>query len=332
MPVAADAAGGAGACAEVGSTASTRRRAERRRAREEERAAMKVSMTLPVMEPGLDRARLKAWVRSVEDGPWHSLAMGERIAFVNPELMTLLGACAVLSERVQLVTTVVIAPMHDPVWLAKQLASVDVLSGGRLSVGLGVGGREEDYRAVAADPGARTNDELARRARRLRDLWSGAPIGDGIDRALEPAPTRPGGPELLAGALGPRAIAKAARWADGLSGFSWGPDPHEIETAFARAREAWQALDRPAPRLSVGFWFAAGEDPRAQIGGHLRRYLSWLPASFVDSVLPTTGFAGDGAALRALLDEIEALGADEVFLVPTSIDEAQVERVAGWLG
>ncbi len=279
---------------------------------------MKISMTLPVMEPGLDRAELQRWVRTVEAGPWHSLAMGERIAFVNPELTTLLGACAVLTERVQLVTTVVIGPMHDPVWLAKQLATVDVLSGGRLSVGLGIGGREEDYRAVGADLSARSNDELARRAHRLRQLWSGEPIGHGIDRALEPKTVRAGGPELLAGALGPRAIAKAARWADGLSGFSWGPDAGEISTAFELARGAWREAERPAPRLSVGFWFAAGEAPRDQIAGHLRRYLSWLPASFVDSVVPTTGFAGDGPALRALLDELAALGTDEVFLELTA--------------
>ena len=127
---------------------------------------MKISMTLPVMEPGLDRARVLAWVRAVEAGPWHSLAFGERIAFVNPEMTTLLGACAALTERVRLVTTVAIATMHDPVWLAKQLATVDVLSEGRLSVGLGIGGREEDYRAVGADLARKTNDELARAYRR----------------------------------------------------------------------------------------------------------------------------------------------------------------------
>jgi len=293
---------------------------------------MKISMTLPVMEAGLDRTRLQAWTRSVEAGPWHSLAMGERIAFVNPELMTLLGACAMLTERVRLVTTVVIAPMHDPVWLAKQLATVDVLSGGRLSVGLGIGGREEDYESVRADLTARTNDELVRRAHELKRLWSGEPIGRGIDRPLEPAPLQPGGPELLAGAIGPRATVKAARWADGLTGFSWGPEPHEIGEAFERARGAWREAGRPEPRLSVGFWFAAGDAPREQIASHLHRYLSWLPSSFVDSVVPTTGFAGDGPALRSLLGELESIGADEVFLVPTHIDEAQAERVADWIG
>jgi len=292
---------------------------------------MKISMTLPVMEPGLDRDRLFGWVEAIESGPWHSLALGERIAFVNPEMTALLGACAVMTERVRLVTTVAIAPMHDPVWLAKQLATVDVLSGGRLSVGLGVGGRDEDYRAVGVDPARKTNDELARCVARMRQVWAGEAVVPGVARAVEPAPVRPGGPELLAGALGPRAIAKAARWADGLCGFSWGPDPGEIEAAFERARVAWRAAQRPAPRLAVGFWFAAGRDPRAQIEAHLRRYLSWLPAGFVESVLPTTGFSGDARAFRALLVALEGLGADEVFLVPTGIDEDEARRAADWL-
>jgi alkanesulfonate monooxygenase SsuD/methylene tetrahydromethanopterin reductase-like flavin-dependent oxidoreductase (luciferase family) len=293
---------------------------------------MKISMTLPVMEPGLDRARLFAWVEAIESGPWHSLAFGERIAFVNPEMTTLLGACAVLTERVRLVTTVAIAPMHDPIWLAKQLATVDVLSEGRLSVGLGIGGRDEDYRAVGVDLARKTNDELARCVARMRRVWAGEPVVDGVDRSVDPAPWQPGGPELLAGALGPRAIAKAARWADGLCGFSWGPDPAEIAGAFDRARQAWQALARPAPRLSVGFWFAAGPSARAQIEAHLRRYLGWLPGAFVESVLPTTGFSGDGAAFRALMRELEELGTDEVFLVPTGIDESEVKRAADWIG
>lgn len=293
---------------------------------------MKFSMTLPVMEPGLDRARLFGWVEAIESGPWHSLALGERIAFVNPEMTTLLGACAVMTERVRLVTTVAIAPMHDPVWLAKQLATVDVLCGGRLSVGLGVGGRDEDYLAVGVDLARKTNDELARCVARMRRVWAGEAVVEGVERSVEPAPVQPGGPELLAGALGPRAIAKAARWADGLCGFSWGPDPDEIGAAFERARAAWREAERPAPRLSVGFWFAAGRDPRSQIEAHLRRYLSWLPAGFVESVLPGTGFSGDARAFRALARALEDLGTDEVFLVPTGIDEAEAKRAADWLG
>ena len=89
---------------------------------------MKIGMTLPVTEPGWTRETLIEWARRIDQGPYNSLALGERICFPNPELMTTLGACAVLTERVDLVTTVLILSMHNPVLAAKQLATVDVLS------------------------------------------------------------------------------------------------------------------------------------------------------------------------------------------------------------
>ena len=84
---------------------------------------MKIGMTLPVTEPGWTREILLEWVKRIEAGPYSSLALGERICFPNPELMTTLGACAVLTERVDLVTTVLVLSAHDPVLAAKQLAT-----------------------------------------------------------------------------------------------------------------------------------------------------------------------------------------------------------------
>ena len=72
-------------------------------------------MTMPVMEPDLDAATLKAWARAIDGGPFSSLCWGERIAFDNPECLTLLGALAAWTDRVRLVTTVVVPQLHDPV-------------------------------------------------------------------------------------------------------------------------------------------------------------------------------------------------------------------------
>src|SRR6478609_3346713 len=104
-------------------------------------------MTLPVMEPDLwdETDTLEQWSRAVDEGPWSSLCFGERMAFDNPDALTLLGATAAWTRRVRLVTTVVVPQLHDPVMLAKALATGDVLSAGRLTVGVGVGGRHEDY-------------------------------------------------------------------------------------------------------------------------------------------------------------------------------------------
>src|SRR6478672_5812468 len=122
---------------------------------------MQVGMTLPVMEPDLDAATLESWARTIDDGPFSSLCFGERMAFDNPEILTLLGAVAAWTSRVEVITTVVVPQLHDPVMLAKGLATADVLTKGRLTVGLGVGGRTEDYHAVGADLGSQTIRGLA---------------------------------------------------------------------------------------------------------------------------------------------------------------------------
>ncbi len=133
-------------------------------------------MTLPVMEPNLDAVTLKAWAHLVDSGPFSSLCWGERMAFDNPESLTLLGAVAAWTDRVQLVTTVLIPQLHDPVMLAKALATTDMLSDGRLTVGLGVGGRHEDYRAAGADPATQTMREMAERVAVMRRVWSGEKV------------------------------------------------------------------------------------------------------------------------------------------------------------
>src|SRR3954470_19259849 len=136
-------------------------------------------MTLPVMEPDLWAApdTLERWARAVDAGPYASLCFGERVAFDNPETLTLLGAVSAWTSRVRLVTTVVVPQLHAPGPLAKALATADRLCGGRLIVGLGVGGRIEDYRAAGSDA-PQTIAELGRRAGILRELWAGRPPAD----------------------------------------------------------------------------------------------------------------------------------------------------------
>src|SRR3981189_2240829 len=97
-------------------------------------------MTMPVMEPDLDASTLKTWARVIDAGPFSSLCWGERIAFDNPECLTLLGALAAWTDRVRLVTTVIVPQLHDSTMLAKSLARGGLLSGGRAAAGLGARG------------------------------------------------------------------------------------------------------------------------------------------------------------------------------------------------
>ncbi|CAA0121847.1 putative protein [Mycolicibacterium vanbaalenii] len=281
------------------------------------------------MEPDLDAATLKAWAHLVDSGPFSSLCWGERMAFDNPESLTLLGAMAAWTGRVQLVTTVLIPQLHDPVMLAKALATADMLSGGRLTVGLGVGGRHEDYRAAGADPATQTMREMAERVAVMRRVWSGEKVTEST-LPVGPPPVQAGGPKLLVGTMGPKTTRHAAGWADGLAGTTLDLDAGKQSELFDVAREAWQQAGKMAPHLATSFWFAIGDgdEPRAQVHRHLQRYMNWIPAEIVDAMAPTTGWAGTAEQLHAVLKRFADIGTDEVHLIPTSSDIDQVRQVA----
>ena len=172
-------------------------------------------MTLPTMVPH-DRADTLAWCRGIDEGPWSSLAVPERITFPSHSMIVELAAAAALTERVRIWTTIVVLPAHNEVEVAKQTASVDRLSDGRLTLGVGVGGREDDYRAIGGTF-ARRWSRMDEQVATMRRIWAGEPPFPGAD-PVGPPPVQAGGPPLIAGALGPKAIGRAARWAAGVDG------------------------------------------------------------------------------------------------------------------
>ncbi len=293
---------------------------------------MKIGMNLPVMVPGLDRAAIHEWSRRIDAGPYTSLAAGERITFPNPETMVTLATAAALTERVRITFSVLVLPMHNPIRIAKQVATLDVLSGGRVSLGVGVGGREEDYAAVGAEYDKSIWRRMEEQVAVMRQAWRGEQVIEGALRPVEPLPLQEGGPELLAGSMFPRSIRRAARWADGTCGFSFGPQAAEIANQFDLARSAWkeEGRDQP-PRLVTSFWFALGPNARAQLDEYLLRYLNFMGpdaarklASSVTTLSPAT--------LRDAAQKVADLGCDELILVPTTADPDEVDRVADILG
>ena len=281
------------------------------------------------MEPDLDAAMLRTWARIVDDGPFSSLCWGERIAFTNPDSLTLLGALAAWTDRVPLVTTVIVPQLHDPVMCAKALATADMLSGGRLTVGIGVGGRHEDYRAVGADPKTQTMRGMAERVAIMRRVWAGEKLTESV-LPVGPQPVQAGGPRLLVGTIGPKTVRSAANWADGMAGTTLDLNVERESELFDVARAAWAEVGKPKPHLATSFWFALGENgnARAQVHRHLRRYMNWIPEEYVDAMAPTTGWAGTEDELLDVLQKFDDIGTDEVHLIPTSSDIDQLRRVA----
>ncbi len=293
---------------------------------------MKIGMNLPVMVPGLDRSTVLEWARRIDAGPYSSLAAGERITFPNPELLVTMSVAAAATERVRLALTVVVLPMHSAVLMAKQIATLDVLSAGRVTLGLGIGARIEDYNAVGAAFAPRRLAQMEQQIALMRRVWAGENVVEGALRPVEPFPVQAGGPELLAGALAPHAVRRASRWADGLCGFSFGPSAKEVTFAYDTARAAWRDAERStAPRLVMSFWFALGPNAREQLDAYLHRYLGFLGADVARSLaagVHTTSASALREAMRMLAD----LATDEVLLVPTTADPDEVNRVADICG
>jgi len=163
----------------------------------------------------------------------------------------------------------------------------------------------------------------------MKRVWAGEKVTDSVV-PVGPAPLQNAGPSLLVGTMGPKTVQSAASWADGLAGTTLDLDTTKQNDLYDVARTAWAQAGKPKPLLATSFWFAVGDgdDARAQVHRHLRRYMNWIPASYVDAMAPTTGWAGGEDELLTVLKKFEDIGTDEVHLIPTSSDIDQVRRVA----
>jgi alkanesulfonate monooxygenase SsuD/methylene tetrahydromethanopterin reductase-like flavin-dependent oxidoreductase (luciferase family) len=286
---------------------------------------MDVGLAFPQMTPDLDRDRVRAWCRAVDEGPFSSISAGERIAFDNLDGFTLCTAAAALTDRVRVGFNVVVAPWHAPALLAKELASIDVLAGGRLDVAVGVGGREQDYRALgstATNRFQRLDDAVAE----LRRLWAGGAVVD--DATVGPAPVQPGGPPLWCSGTGPKSLARAARWADGLTHFTLGADPAEAAATFALADAAWRDAGRTtSPRHVTGTFVVLGPGAADALHAFARRYLDVFGTDIAAWLTDQMPLHTD-KALHDFLVGLAATDCDEVVLVPGDSDPDQVRRIA----
>lgn len=286
---------------------------------------LQVGVALPQMAEGLDRDRVRAWCEGIDGGPFSSISMGERVTFHNLEGLTLCAAAATLTERVRVFLNVAVLPWHRPALIAKQLATLDVLSGGRVDVAVGVGGRPQDYRALGVDARGRYQ-RLDDDVHELRRLWAGGPADDG--QPVGPAPLQRGGPPILASSMGPKSMARAATWADGVSLFALLADAAEIERSFRAVEQAWADAGRSdRPRLVTGAFVVLGEDARARLREFTYRYLEVFSPQVARSVadaIPTH----TPERVRELIDAVAAAGGDEIILVPGTSEPACIDMLA----
>ena len=271
---------------------------------------MNVGVGLPTTTPGADGELLLEWARRADAGSFSSLAVLDRVAYDSFEPFAALAGAAAATSRVRLATMIAIGPLRPAALLAKQAATVQSLSRGRFTLGLGIGARVDDYDAAG----------VAHRGRGLRLAEQLAYLRGGVDEERV-GPAR-GGIELLVGGGSGQAFARMARYADGYA--HGGGPPRAFASAAARARAAWRDLGRPGePRLWGQGYFALGNVERGD--AYLRDYYAFT-GPFVERIL-----AEHLTSARKLKDFVrgyEEAGCDELVLFPSVADVDEVERLA----
>lgn len=275
--------------------------------------AVQVGVGLPATVPGTPGSVVLEWARRADALPFSSLGVLDRVLYDNYESMTALAAAAAVTVRIGLASTIVIAPLRSPALLAKQAASVHALSGGRLTLGVGLGARQDDYEITGSDyhrRGSRLTSTLAE----MRQWWE----RDGFGPAL------PGGrPQLLVGGAGGLAMTRMARYADGYV-HNGGP-PRAFARLAAEARAAWSDAGRPGnPPLWSMAYFDLGSDARAG-ASYLREYYAFT-GPFAEKI--AAGLLTTADMIRDFLRAYEDEGCDEIVLFPAVADLENLDRLA----
>lgn len=276
---------------------------------------MDVGVGLPNTLHGATGDLMLAWARRADSGPFASLGVFDRLVYDSYDPLIALAMAAGVTSRVRLATMIISGPLRNDALLAKEAATLDALSGGRLTLGLALGARKEDYEAAGANyatRGRRLADQLAA----LRLAWEDGRIG--------PRPIQPGGPELLVGGLNDSAYARAARYADGY--VHGGGPPRAFAAAAAKAHAAWiDAARSGRPRLWAQGYYALGDDAARAGAAYLLDYYAFT-GPFAAKIA-----AGNLTSARAIRDFVRAYaeaGCDELVLLPTVSDIGQLELLA----
>jgi alkanesulfonate monooxygenase SsuD/methylene tetrahydromethanopterin reductase-like flavin-dependent oxidoreductase (luciferase family) len=277
---------------------------------------MDIGIGLPNAVRGVERHGIVDWATRAEAAGFASLGTIDRIAYPNYESIVALAAAAAVTERIRLVTDILILPLRTNTALfAKQAATIDALSGGRLELGLAVGGREDDYELSGADfrsRGASFDRQLAE----LIELWAGDVVG--------PDPANGKRPGLLIGGQSNKAFQRAAKYGDGWTMGGGGPDA--FTAALGKLKAAWSEAGRDGePRTSALFYFSLGPDGEDVAARSLGDYYSFL-GDYAQQIVQSA--AKDAATLKGYVSAFEQAGVDEIICFPASSDPAQVELLA----
>ncbi|MBV9206711.1 MAG: LLM class flavin-dependent oxidoreductase [Actinobacteria bacterium] len=283
---------------------------------------MDIGIGLPNTVPGTEGRRLVDWARTAEDAGFSTLGTIGRLVYPNYEELIALSAAAAVTSRIRLTTSVLLAPLYaNTALFAKQAASLDRLSGGRLVLGLGLGGRDDDYTASAV-PATGKGRRFEAQLTEMKRIWAGERYG--FAGAIGPEPVRRGGPELILGGGAEASFRRVALFGDGW--IMGGGTPGMFAQAAAGVDKAWQEAGRPGrPRKLSLAYFALGPNARAQADNYLLNYYAFM-GEFARKV--AAGAAVSAEMAKGYAEAFESAGCDELIFVPTTAAPDQVGLLA----
>jgi alkanesulfonate monooxygenase SsuD/methylene tetrahydromethanopterin reductase-like flavin-dependent oxidoreductase (luciferase family) len=280
---------------------------------------MKIGIGLPNQVRGTRPTAIPGWASRAEQAGFSTLGTVGRIAYPGVMDTVALAAAAATTTSIGLLSNIMIGPVWPPVLLAKETAAIDAISGSRLTLGLGVGIRPDDFvvdgLGVPAR-GQRFDQDLGV----YRRVWKGEPVGGGPNPAVTPGAREI---PLLFGGTAPASFGRVARWGTGYIGLSL-PAPM-VAPAFEAARAAWAEAGREgSARLVAIAYFALGdtEQGRANVWDY------YSIAGDEVAHLVTGAMAAGPGLVKDTVAAFADIGTDELILNPTVGDPEEINRLA----
>jgi len=280
---------------------------------------MDVAIGLPNAVPGTSGGQLAEWARRADAHGFSSLGTIDRIVYGNYEPLVALAAAAAVTKRIGLCTSVLLGPLRgNAVELAKQALSLQALSAGRFTLGIGLGGRDDDYELSGIELRGRGR-KLDAMLETIGKVWAGDEVGPSIE----------GTPRLIVGGHADASFARAARFADGW--IAAGSGPEQFAVGAEKAKAAWAEAGRDGePRLAALAYFSLGDRAEEDASAYLGDYYAWLGEEVAEMLV--AGVPKDVDAVRQFVAAYEESGCDELILFPSSSDPDQVDLLADAVG
>lgn len=282
---------------------------------------MEIGIGIPNTVPGATGEQLLEWARRADAAGFSTLATLGAVSYPGYEELTVLAAAGAVTERIRLLPNILIAPARSTAELAKQAATVDQLTGGRLTLGLSVGWRDADFKLTGRDF-SRRGRRFERQLRNLQRALAGEPLLEAT-REVAPPPVQRSGIPLLIGGYVDASFRRVARFASGwLAG---GLPPDDVSGMAEKVRSAWSAAGRDGqPTIGALAYFSLAdtdEDSR-----YLLDYYAPMGSDMAEMIAGS--LLRSPEAITDALDAYAQAGVDELILDPTVSDPTQVDRLA----